>query len=579
MASRKRRVNWRLGAVMAFIALASLALIARLVQLQIVDHAYYSAEARNIHVAQETVTGRRGALLDRNGYPLAASKNTYDVMVEVKAWKDLSKARQAAAAIAGVTDGDPSLMVSEVRGASIYEITVARGLNFETASNIRELGLAGVRLLSSSARVYPEGNLAAQLLGFVGRDNTGLTGLEADLEAVVGGATGTIVFERDGLGNQLAVGSRSELPPLPGSNVVLTIDRFIQRMAEQELDKAIKQHKAKGGTIVVVQPKTGEILAMASRPTFDLTKLDLSDESKLALYRNRAITDQYEPGSVFKLITASAAIDLGLVNPDTWWYDEGVVHVDGWSIRNWDLSANGDQTVTQILAKSLNTGAAWLAQQVGPERFYEYVYRYGFGEPTASGLDGEVGGRVRTPENDPDNWRQVDMATNSFGQGISVTPLQMAMAVAALANDGKLMKPILVKEIIGPNGTQVSEPEVIRQVVSPETARTLLELMGVVAQGVPPSFLNVQGYTVGGKTGTANIASEGGGYRAAYISSFVGVVPLEDPQLMIMVKIDEPKGVPWGTVVAAPAFSRIAQEALTYFKIPPQEPALVSGIR
>ncbi len=579
MASRKQGVNWRLGVVMAFIAIAALALVARLVQLQIMDHDRYSAEARNIHIAEETVTGRRGALLDRNGYPLAASKDTYDVMVEVRAWKDLSKATQAAAAIAGVTDGDPSRMVSEVRGASIYEIAVARGLNFETASEIRELGLRGVRLLSGSARVYPEGNVAAQLLGFVGRDNSGLTGLEADLEAIIGGATGTLTFERDGLGNQLAVGSRSELPPLPGSDVVLTIDRFVQRMAEQELDKAIKQHEAKGGTIIVVQPNTGEILAMASRPTFDLTELDLSDESKLALYRNRAITDQYEPGSVFKLITMASAIDLGVVTPDTWWHDEGAVYVNGWTIRNWDLSANGDQTVTQILAKSLNTGAAWLAQQVGPERFYEYVYRFGFGEPSASGLGGEVGGRIRTPENDPDNWRPVDVATNSFGQGLSVTPLQMAMAIAALANDGKLMKPMLVKEVISPSGTQVSEPEVIRQVVSPETARTLLELMGVVAQGVPPAFLNVQGYTVGGKTGTANIASESGGYRAAYISSFIGTVPLEDPQLVVMVKIDEPKGVPWGTVVAAPAFSRIAQDALAYLKIPPQEPALVSEIR
>ncbi len=578
MASRKRRVNWRLGAVMLFIAIAAAGIVARLVQLQIVEHDRYASEARNIHVAEETVTGRRGALLDRNGYPLAASKNTYDVMVEVNAWKEINRAEEAAAAISRLTGGDPAVMVAEVRDASIYEIAVARSLDYESASAIRELGLRGVRLLRSSARVYPEGNLAAQLLGFVGRDNTGLTGLEADLEAVIGGGKGTVVFERDGLGNRLALGDRSELPPLPGSDAVLTIDRFIQRMAEQELDKAIKSHEAAGGTIIVVQPETGEILAMASRPTFDLTKPDLSDDSKLALFRNRAITDQYEPGSVFKLITAATAIDLGLVTPDTWWYDEGVVNISGWSIRNWDLSANGSQTVTQILAKSLNTGAAWLAQQAGPDRFYEYVYRFGFGEPTESGLGGEVGGRVRTPENDPDNWRPVDVATNSFGQGISVTPLQMAMAIAALANDGTLMKPMLVKEFIGPNGRQVIEPEAAGQPVSAETARTLLDLMGVVVQGVPRNFLDIQGYTVGGKTGTANIAS-GSGYRGTYISSFVGVAPLEDPKLTILVKIDEPKGVPWGTVVAAPAFDRIAQEALAYLKIPPQEATLVSEIR
>ncbi len=579
MASRKRGLNWRLGAVVALIALTALALVARLVQLQIVDHDHYAAEARNIHVARETVTGRRGALLDRNGYPLAASKETYDVMAEVRAWKDPVEANRAAAAIAAVTDGDPKEMVTAVQGASIYEIAVARSIGYEEASRIRELNLPGVRLLRSSVRVYPEGNLAAQLIGFVGRDNVGLTGLEADLEGIIGGARGTLVFERDGVGEEIALGDRSELPPLAGSDVVLTIDRFIQRLAEKELDRAIKEHKAKGGTIIVLRPETGEILAMTSRPTFDLTTRDLSDESKLALYRNRAITDQYEPGSVFKLITTAAALDLGLVSPDTWWYDEGAFRSGGWTIRNWDLSANGSQTVTQILAKSLNTGAAWLSQQVGAERFYDYVYRFGYGEPTGSGLGGEVGGRVRTPENDPDNWRPVDMATNSFGQGISVTPLQMAMAIAAIANDGKLMKPMLVKEVIGPNGTQPTEPQVVRQVISPESARTLLDMMGVVVQGIPTISLDVQGYTVGAKSGTANVASSNGGYKDSYISSFIGVVPLEDPQLLVMVKIDEPNGVPWGTVVAAPAFQNVAQATLAYLKIPPQEPALVSEIR
>jgi cell division protein FtsI/penicillin-binding protein 2 len=580
VASRKRGVNWRLGAVVALIAVATLALVARLVQLQVVDHDRYAAEARSMHMARETVTSRRGALLDRNGYPLAASKETYDVMAEVKAWEDPAEANRAATAIAGVTGGDPEEMVAAVQGASIYEIAVARSLGYEEASQVRELNLPGVRLLPSSARIHPEGNLAAQLIGFVGQDDVGLTGLEADLEGIIGGAHGTLVFERDGRGEEIALGDRSEMPPLPGSDVVLTIDRFIQRLAEQELDRAVKEHKAAGGTIIVLRPETGEILAMASRPTFNLTALDLSDESKLALYRNRAITDQYEPGSVFKLITTAAALDLGLVTPDTWWYDEGVYRSGGWSIHNWDMSANGSQTVTQILAKSLNTGAAWLAQQVGPERFYDYVHRFGFGESTPSGLGGEVGGQVRTPENDPDGWQPVDMATNSFGQGISVTPLQMAMAVAAIANDGKLMKPMLVKEVVSPTGTQTTEPKEVRQVISPESARTLLDMMGVVVQGIPTISLDAQGYTVGGKSGTANIASSSGGYKdSSYISSFIGAAPLEDPQLLVMVKIDEPKGVPWGTVVAAPAFQRITQAALAYLKIPPQGSDLVSEIR
>jgi cell division protein FtsI/penicillin-binding protein 2 len=319
---------------------------------------------------------------------------------------------------------------------------------------------------------------------------------------------------------------------------------------------------------------------MASRPAFDVTKPEISDESKQALYRNRAITDMYEPGSVFKLFTAAAALDLGLVTPGTWWYDAGYLDVSAWTIRNWDLSANGSQTVQQILSKSLNTGAAWLASLCGPDSFYDYVYRFGFGVASESGLSGEAEGKVRTPVNDPDNWRAVDMATNSFGQGISATPLQVAMALAAIGNGGTLMKPQFVREIVGPTGTETIAPESVRQVMSPESARTLLDMMGVVSDGVPTAYLDVQGYDVGGKSGTANIAVENGGYKAdAYISSFAGIAPLEDPQLAILVKIDEPKDVPWGTVVAAPAFDHIVEQALAYLNVPPSEAVLVQAVQ
>ena len=580
MAKRRRGTTWRLWAVVTVIGLSGLVIAGRLTQLQIVDHDEYARQARLTHVTEEPVTGRRGAILDRNGYPLAASADSYDVLVERRAWKDGAKAAEAAQAISAVAGGDPQAMVQLVAETDVFEVTLARGLDYDQATEVRRLKARGVRLVRSSHRVYPEGNLAAQLLGFVGRDNSGLTGLEADLEAILGGRKGTVTFERDGMGNQLAFGDRKEVAPEPGSDVVLTIDRYIQRLAEKELDDAVKKHKAKGGTIIVIQPKTGEILAMASRPTFDLTKLDLSDDSKLALYRNRSVTDQYEPGSVFKLITASAALDLGLVSPDTWWYDSGVVNSGGWSIYNWDFSANGSQTVTQILSKSLNTGAAWLAEQVGPERFYEYVYRYGFGKPTGSGLSGEAPGRVRTPDNDPENWRPVDMATNSFGQGISVTPLQMATALATIANDGRAIKPRLVREIVSARSRQATETEPGEQVISADAARTLRQMMGVVVDGIPKTYLDVQGYRVGGKTGTANIATDGGGYKPnAYIASFVGIAPLSDPALAVLVKIDEPTGVPWGTVVAAPAFDRIVEAVLPYLNVAPDQPAIVSDLQ
>jgi len=577
VSKKDRGVTWRLWVVVAVMGFGVLVVTGRLAQLQILDHGQYRQQARLMHMSEETLFDRRGALLDRNGYPLAASEDTFDVLVEHRAWEDPDRAASASQELSTITAVPPEQMVQEVSASEIFEVSVARNLKYEQAVAVKDLGLRGVRLVKSSHRVYPEGNVAAQLLGFVGRDNVGLTGLEADLDATLGGSTGTLQFERDGLGNRFALAASNLTAPVPGANVVLTIDRYIQRLAEQELERTIGENKATGGTIVVVHPATGEVLAMASRPTFDITKLDLTDESKIALYRNRAVTDMYEPGSVFKLVTTAAGLDTGVVGPNTWWYDSGALTVSDWTIRNWDLSANGSSSVQQMLSRSLNTGAAWVAGQVGEDAFYRYVDSFGFGKPTGIGLTGDSPGRVRTPQNDPDNWRPVDMATNSFGQGISVTPLQMVMAVAAIANDGMGMKPKLVKEIAYPGGTQAVPSEPTGQIISPLSAQTLQQMMGVVADGYSTAYLNVKGYNVGGKTGTASL-TEGNGYKKdAYISSFVGIAPLENPQLAVLVKIDEPKDLPWGTVVAAPAFSRLVQQALAYLEVPPQDAALVSA--
>jgi cell division protein FtsI/penicillin-binding protein 2 len=577
VSKKHRGITWRLWVVVCAMGFGALVIALRLVQLQIIDHDKYAQEARLTHMREETLFDRRGALLDRNGYPLAASEDTFNVLVESRVWENPNTAHRAAQQLSPVVEVPEEEMVQTVSDSDLFEVAVARGLNYEKATAVRDLGLRGIRLVAGSHRVYPEGNVAAQLLGFVGQDNTGLTGLEADLDAYLGGTRGTVREERDGLGRRLAIGERDATAPLPGANIVLTIDRYIQRLAEEELNRTIKENKASGGTIIVVKPKTGEILAMASRPTFDITKLDLSDDSKIALYRNRAITDVYEPGSVFKLITTAAGIDSGVVNPNTWWYDSGALSVDTWTIRNWDLSANGPQNVQQMLSKSLNTGAAWVAQQVGPEKFYEYVDRFGFGRETGLGLSGDAPGRVRTPDNDPANWRTVDMATNSFGQGISVTPLQLAMAVCAIANDGMAMKPQIVKEVVYPALAQPVQPEQLGQVISPASAQTLQEMMGVVADSVSTSYLNVNGYEVGGKSGTANVATPDSGYKKdEYISSFVGIAPLDDPEIAVLVKIDEPKDLPWGTVVAAPSFGRIVEQTLAYLGVPPQDAALVA---
>jgi cell division protein FtsI/penicillin-binding protein 2 len=292
------------------------------------------------------------------------------------------------------------------------------------------------------------------------------------------------------------------------------------------------------------------------------------------LYRNRAITDMYEPGSVFKVITMAAALDTGRVTRDSVYEDTGVARVSGWSIVNWDYGAHGVQTATQILVKSLNTGAVWLAQKLGPDLFYEYVARFGFGQLTGIDLPGEAPGQVRTHA-DP-GWSEVDMATNSFGQGINVTPLQLITAISAIANDGKLMKPYVVQEIHRGDEHQITEPEVVRQVVSPQTAETLTQMMNQVVDGITQMYaISVPGYRVAGKTGTASISIPGGYKEDSYIASFAGFVPSDDPVLAMLIRIDEPKGVPWGSAVCAPVFARMAQAILPYLKIPPEPEALV----
>jgi len=562
--------SWRFILLVAVLTIGALALAGRLVQIQVVDRQLYLAQARDEHLGRQTLLGRRGAILDRHGYPLALSVDTYDVYVDRQVWRDPQAAQEGARLLSPLLGLSPQeIMQRAAEGPA--EVVVARDVDLSTGEAIAAARPPGVRLVPSSRRFYPEGKLAAHLLGFIGRDKVGLAGLEFDYEDVLRGKPGYIIYERDGGGNTIPLGRVQDTPPQPGADIVLTIDRYIQRAAERELERAVRENGAKGGGIIVMDASTGEILAMANYPTFDPANVD--PEEGLALFKNRLVTDIYEPGSVFKLITAAAALNEGLVTADSTYIDTGKVVVDGWAIYNWDYSANGPQTVTQLLAKSLNTGAVWLAQLLGPERFYSYVKAFGFGKPTGIGLSGEAAGQVRTPADE--GWSEADLAANSFGQGIGVTPLQMITAVAAIANGGKLMRPYVVKEIVGPRGRQVFEPQVVRQVIRPEAARALTEIMAEIVEGVAWHPARVPGYRVAGKSGTANIPGKGGYDAGRVIASFVGFAPVEHPRLVVLVKIDEPQKEPWGTVVAGPVFRRLMEQALVYLKVAPARPALV----
>ena len=555
---------------------STVAITGRLVYVQIIHHERYWLAAQEEHLDKRLVRANRGAILDRNGFPLATSVDVFDVYVDRRAWRDQpERAQKVASALAPMLALDQNRLLAVLKDDSEGPIAlVATEIEFKVGQTIKEMYLPGVSLAEATKRYYPEGDVASALLGFLGREHTGLAGVELDLEDVLGGAPGAIYFERDGGGQPIAFGETRIEPGKPGSDVRLTIDRYIQRLVENELDARIKTHNASGGTIIVMEPQTGAILAIASRPSFKLSGLALETPT-FDVYRNRAVTDLYEPGSVLKVLTMATAIDLGLVNPNTTFYDSGLVQKGGYEFRNWDFSANGVQTMTQLLQKSLNTGSVWLSDLIGANRLYAALDRYGFGQSTYSGLGGEAEGLVRT--NKDAQWYPADLATNSYGQGIAATPLQVITSIASVINGGKLMRPYIVEEISGPEGRRVFDPVVVRQTISSESSRTMVDMLRQVVDGVENHRAQVKGYEVGGKTGTTLVSIPTGYALDSTLATFIGFAPANDPAFIMLVKIDQPQDDPLGGIVAAPVFGKLAPQILSYLNVKPNQPLVQAG--
>lgn len=571
------RFTWRLASLLLLLAVCTGGLIARLVYIQIINHETYLLQAQEEHWDRREIRSTRGAILDRNGFPLATTLEVWDVYIDRRVWRDNYdlKTMRVAAAIAPIVNRPLEPLLARIRDDSEGPISLLLdGIDFEVGRQIQALGLQGVQLAPATKRFYPEGDLASSLLGFLGRDHSGLAGLESDLDDILKGSPGYIYFERDSIGQPIAFGQTRVEPGREGANVRLTIDRYIQKLVEDELDRQIKERGASGGTIIVMDPITGAILAMASRPGYKLSQLSI-EEGNLDFYRVRAVTDLYEPGSVLKTITMAAAIDLGLVNPNTTYYDAGVVTKGGYTFRNWDFSANGTQTMTQLLQKSLNTGAIWLSDLLGPARLYDYLTRFGFGQSTHSGIGGEATGIMRTHLDS--GWYPSDLATNSYGQGIAATPLQVIAALSAVINGGRLMRPYIIQEVDGPGGRRIYEPVTVRRTISEEASRTMVKMLNDVVDGVPQHLARVSGYSVGGKTGTTLVSIPTGYAIDATIASFVGFAPANDPAFIMLVKIDEPKDDPLGGVVAAPVFAKLAPQILSYLNVPPTSPQVRTG--
>lgn len=566
---------WRMRLLLVIFAGGGALLAVRLLQVQILDHQSFEAQARDIHFWTQDVPGPRGAILDRNGFPLVTGIDTFEIHIDRQAW-ELEPANERLAVrqlakLLGVSEPQIRAIVSDGSGR---DVLLALNVPYALGERVTADALPGVKVTPASLRRYAEGGLASQILGFVGRDNNGLAGLEFDFDAVLRGEPGRVVYERDSIGNPIPFGAQAVEPIELGADLVLTIDRNLQRIAEEHLAQALAETEAVGGTILIMEPHTGDILAMASAPTFDVTSLNLADPNlDFSVFRNRAVTDLYEPGSVFKVITMSAALDANIVTPTTTFVDTGAIVVGARTIRNFDLSFHGQQTMTQVLQRSLNTGTAWVAQSLGSDLFYWYVDQFGFGQATNAGFAGEAEGIVKEPGNL--FWSPVDLATNSFGQGISVTPLQIARAYAAIANGGELVRPRLIRAVITDNGVRAVPPVVERRVLREETAHAMWRMMQAVVDGVSGHPAQVPGWPIAGKSGTSDVAEEGIYLEGEFIASFAGFAPADDPRVVVLVKIDRPQGETefdrFGGVVAAPIFADVMADVLPALGEPPTQ--------
>ncbi len=556
----------------ATILVACLALVVvKLVYLQVIQHERYLALAREEHWRREEIPSERGTIFDANGHPLATSVLYETLLADTSQVKDPQRTAELLAPVIG----EPVAQLQDKLGQPRSAATVLKeGLSYEVGQKIRQLKLPEVYLLPVPRRVYPEGSLAAQTLGVVGADNRGLSGIELALDDTLCGKPGAILAERDTGGEAIALTIREYVLPERGRDVVLTIDRFVQEVAERELERGIARASAKGGSVVVMSPRTGALLAIANRPSFDPADPNLFSEDRVPLYRNAAVSDMYEPGSIFKIITMAAGLDSGAVTADHAYLNEGSFSYGGGVVRNAISRPQGMETMTEILVRSSNIGAAYVAVRTGAEDFYRYVRAFGFGQMAGVEIPGESPGLVKAPGDS--NWAEFDLATNAFGQGISVTPLQIAAAAGAVANGGTLMKPQLVKGINGPDGFEEYSPVVVRQVISPKTAKTLTEMLVAAVdavEGGQPRECHVPGYRLAGKTGTAEIPDASGYREGATIASFVGFGPAEDPRFVIVVKLIEPQTSPWAEAVASPVFREIAKQLLTYYGVPPADSA------
>jgi len=459
-------------------------------------------------------------------------------------------------------------LTTKLENQSFYWVQLARKVPLEVKDKIEKSNISGLGFEQDEKRFYPEASMAAQLLGFVGFDkfgqDTGYFGLEGYWDRKIRGKNGRLGQEQDPFGIPILVGRYRPIAPKQGSPVYSSLDRTVQYIVEEKLASAVERYGAKDGTVIVADPKTGHILAMATFPNYNPNLRLEFDEN---LYKNPAVADTFEPGSIFKLITMSAALDLSVVDLNTKCPCDGPRQIGGYEISTWNKKYYPDSTMTEIIQHSDNVGMTFVSEKLGVDKFYDYITKFGFGKPTKIDLQEESAGAIR-PKSE---WRVIDLATASFGQGIAVTPIQMVQAVSAIANGGELISPKVAVKIKDRDKEEGIKPDFERQVVSSKTASQITEMMvNAVEKGEAKAYAP-KGYKIAGKTGTAQIPLAGHYDPNKTIASFIGFAPAYDPKFVMLVRFSQPSSSPYGSETAAPTFFEIAKDLFNYYQILPED--------
>ena len=541
----------------------------RLAYLQLWQNEFYQAKALEQRLQRIPIEGLRGGIYDRSGVPLAVSVSAHTVYAIPAEVEDAKATAQKLAAILSL---DEEFILQRLQKHSAVE-WLKKKITDEDARAVITARLPGIGVVPSSTRIYPYGSVAPQVLGFVGIDNQGLEGLELYYDDFLRGTPGETIFERDAQGRALEDGVRGYLPGQRGGDLILTIDIFIQRIAEEEVRRATLETGSRLGLILVSDPQTGEILATAIYPSFDLENFA---DYPAANRKNIAVTDTYEPGSTFKAVTAALALEEGVATLQSGFFDPGYIRVSGWNVRCWNRGGHGPQSFVETMQNSCNPYYAKLAIDLGPERFYDGLVRFNLGHKTGIDFPGEMAGILRAPS---PSIPLVTWANMGFGQGLTVTPVQLLACFGAIANKGIYTPLHYVKELVTEEGSFPPDIPEARQVIAAEIAETTAYVLRMAVERGSGKRAEVPGYDVAGKTGTAQLVEHGRYSHSKMVTSFAGFAPKDDPKMAALLVLWEPQGAFYGGIIASPVFARLAEKVLTYLGVERKATSRVSQVR